>query len=133
MLWMGQRSLPYLLTLATYQMVRPWRVRPYIHNRLVLRRWRGDMACRTAQQRFDTGNGMSQIQNGPQIKNGPQMKNVSQRKGQSAPPSGDEISSWARLERRAARIATHRPSTPPRRHDRSFYRARGRGDLPKSG
>ena len=44
-----------------------------------------------------------------------------------------EISPWASLELRAAVRDSRRPSTPPPRYERSFYRARGRGDLPGSG
>ena len=44
-----------------------------------------------------------------------------------------EISSWAPLELRAAVRDSRRVSTPPPRYERSFYRARGRGDLPGPG
>ena len=44
-----------------------------------------------------------------------------------------EISPWASLELRAAVRDSRRVSTPPPRYERSFYRARGRGDLPRVG
>ncbi|MEK9856451.1 MAG: hypothetical protein VW495_16745 [Rhodobiaceae bacterium] len=44
-----------------------------------------------------------------------------------------EISPWASPELRAAVNASRRPAAPPPRYERSFYRARGRRDLPGMG
>ena len=91
---------------------RPRLVRLYVNHMLALRRSRADLAKLDPHQRADIGVSDEQI-------------TAEMRK-----PVLGEISSWAPLELHAAVRDSRRPSSPPPRHERSFYRARGRGDLP---
>ena len=91
---------------------RPRLVRLYVNHMLALRRSRADLAKLDTHQRADIGVSDEQIT------------------AELRKPVLGEISSWAPLELHAAVRDSRRPSSPPPRHERSFYRARGRGDLP---
>ena len=97
-----------------------WACRPrllwcHINDMLALRRSRRQLAGLEAHRRADIGVTAAQVE-----------------KECTAPLLG-EISPWASLELRAAVNAARRPSTPPPGYKRSFYRSRGRGDLPGTG
>ena len=91
---------------------RPRLVRLHVNHMLALRRSRADLAKLDPHQRADIGVSDEQIT--------AEMRKLVL----------GEISSWAPLELHAAVRDSRRPSSPPPRHERSFYRARGRGDLP---
>lgn len=91
---------------------RPRLVRLYVNHMLALRRSRRELKTLDARQRADIGVSYEQIT------------------AELRKPLLGEISSWAPRELRAAVRDSRRPSSPPPRHQRSFYRARGRGDLP---
>ena len=94
---------------------RPRLLRLHVSDMLALRRSRRDLARLDAHQRADIGVTRAQI-----------------RRECDAPLLG-EISLWAPLELRTAMRDSRQPSRPPPRYERSFYRARGRGDLLGSG
>ena len=97
-----------------------WACRPrlfclHVNDMLALRRSRRQLAGLEAHRRADIGVTAAQVE-----------------KECTAPLLG-AISPWASLELRAAVNAARRPSTPPPGYKRSFYRSRGRGDLPGTG
>lgn len=91
---------------------RPRLVRLYVNHMLALRRSRRELKTLDARQRADIGVSDEQIT------------------AELRKPLFGEISSWAPLELHAAVRDSRRPSSPPPRHERSFYRTHGRGDLP---
>ena len=91
---------------------RPRLVRLYVNHMLALRRSRRELKTLDARQRADIGVSDGQIT------------------AELRKPLFGEISSWAPLELHAAVRDSRRPSSPPPRHERSFYRTHGRGDLP---
>ena len=91
---------------------RPRLVRLYVNHMLALRRSRRELKTLDARQRADIGVSDEQIT------------------AELRKPLFGEISYWAPLELHAAVRDSRRPSSPPPRHERSFYRTHGRGDLP---
>ena len=91
---------------------RPRLVRLYVNHMLALRRSRRELKTLDARQRADIGVSYEQIT------------------AELRKPLFGEISYWAPLELHAAVRDSRRPSSPPPRHERSFYRTHGRGDLP---
>lgn len=91
---------------------RPRLVRLYVNHMLALRRSRRELKTLDARQRVNIGVSDEQIT------------------AELLKPLFGEISSWAPLELHEAVRDSRRPSSPPPRHERSFYRTHGRGDLP---
>lgn len=94
-----------------------WACRPrllclHVRDMLALQRSRRQLANLAPHQRADIG------------------VTTAEAEQECRAPVLGEVSLWAALELRAAVNAARRPTTPPPRHQRSFYRARGRGDLP---
>jgi len=100
---------------ATFWACRPRLLWLYVNDMLALRRSRRQLADLAPHQRADIGVTAAQVEQ------------------ECDTFVFGEISPWASLELRTAVKAAHRPSTPPPRHERSFYRARGRRDLPGEG
>ena len=105
---------------AVLLMVAYWSCRPrlfclHVRDMLALRRSRRQLAELAPHRRADVGVTAGQVEE------------------ECRAPLLGEISPWASLELRAAVNAARRPSTPPPPHERSFYRARGRHDLPGTG
>ena len=97
-----------------------WTARPrllwlHVRDMLALRRSRRQLADLEPHRRMDIGVTSAQVES------------------ECERPVLGEISPWASLELRAAVMASRRPDTSPPRHERSFYRARGRRDLPGAG
>ena len=128
MLWMVRNTLsrlwvPVTLTnvfraachAAAYWTARPRLFCLHVNDMLALRRSRRQLAELEAHRRADIGVTAAQVET------------------ECTAPLLGEISPWASLELRAAVNAARRPSTPPPGYKRSFYRSRGRGDLPGTG
>jgi uncharacterized protein YjiS (DUF1127 family) len=97
-----------------------WACRPrllwcHINDMLALRHSRRQLAGLEAHRRGDIGVAAEQVRD------------------ECRRPVLGEISPWASPELRAAVNASRRPAAPPPRYERSFYRARGRRDLPGMG
>ena len=91
---------------------RPRLLRCYINDMLALRRSRRQLAALEAHRRDDIGVAAAEVRD------------------ECRRPVLGEISPWASPELRAAVNESRRPAAPPPRYERSFYRARGRRDLP---
>ena len=94
-----------------------WACRPrllwcYINDMLALRRSRRQLAGLEAHRRDDIGLAAAEVRD------------------ECRRPVLGEISPWASPELRAAVNESRRPAAQPPRYERSFYRARGRHDLP---
>ena len=99
--------------LVGFWVCRPRLLRLHVNDMLALRRSRRDLARLDAHQRADIGVTAAEVEK------------------ECRTSLLGEISPWASLELRAAVRDSRRVSTPPPRYERSFYRARGRGDLPR--
>ena len=128
MLWMVRNTLSRLWVPVTLTNVFPaachaaayWACRPrllwlHINDMLALRRSRRQLAELEPHRHADIGVTAAQVET------------------ECTAPLLGETSPWASLELRAAVNAARRPATPPPGYERSFYRSRGRGDLPRTG
>ena len=109
------RFCPRFCHSVGFWVCRPRLLRLHVSDMLALRRSRRDLAKLDAHQRADIGVTTAQI------------------KEECERPVRGEISPWASLALRAAVNASRRPTAPPPGYERSFYRSRGRADLPESG